>query len=219
MNGAQDLGGQHGFGPVRPEPDEPVFHADWERRVFALTLAMGPAGGWSIDQSRFARESLPPAQYLASSYYQIWLAGLIRLLAERDLLDEAELVARRPIGPVRGVSRILTADQVPELLRRGGPTGREATSPARFAVGDLVRAHTLHPTGHIRLPRYVRGHTGVVDLVHGCHVFPDTSARGEGEQPRWLYTVRFTGTELWGPDGDPDSEVSVDAWEPYLEAA
>ena len=58
MNGAQDMGGMMGFGPVLPEKDEPVFHAPWERRAFALTLAMGAPGGWNIDQGRAARESL-----------------------------------------------------------------------------------------------------------------------------------------------------------------
>lgn len=219
MNGAQDLGGQHGFGPVLPEPDEPLFHADWEPRVLAMVLACGRPGGWTIDQSRFARESLPPAQYLASSYYEIWLAGLTRLLAERGLVTEAELDAGRPLGDPLPVPGVLTAAEVPDVLRRGGPTLRPASGPASFAVGDRVRARNLHPAGHTRLPRYVRGHVGVVELVHGCHVFADASARGEGEQPQWLYTVRFTGTELWGPDGDPDSEVSVDAFESYLEAA
>jgi nitrile hydratase subunit beta len=219
MNGAQDLGGQHGFGPVVPEPDEPAFHADWERRVLALTLAMGMPGGWTIEESRHARESLPPAQYLSSSYYEIWLAGLAKLLAERGLVSADELAAGHPIGPPREVPRILAAAEVPEVLRRGGPTARPATVPAGFAVGDRVRACNLHPTGHTRLPRYVRGRVGMVELVHGCHVFADSSAAGAGEHPQWLYTVRFTGSELWGPDGDPDSEVSVDAWEPYLEAA
>jgi nitrile hydratase subunit beta len=115
------------------------------------------------------------------------------------------------------VPRILAADQVAQVLRLGGPTRREAATTARFAVGDRVRACNLHPAGHTRLPRYVRGHVGVVERLHGCHVFPDSSALGQGEQPQWLYTVRFSGSELWGPDGDPDSEVSVDAWESYLE--
>ena len=85
MNGAHDMGGTHGFGPVEPEPDEPVFHADWERRAFALTVAMGATGEWNLDESRFAREDRPPADYLGRTYYEIWLGGLERLLAERGL--------------------------------------------------------------------------------------------------------------------------------------
>ena len=94
MNGGQDLGGMHGFGPIAPEADEPVFHAEWERRAFALTLAMGARGEWNLDQSRHARESMPPARYLNASYYEIWLYGLETLLAERGLVSPQELAER-----------------------------------------------------------------------------------------------------------------------------
>ena len=67
MNGPHDLGGAQGFGPIRPDAGEPLFHAEWERRAFALTLGMGATGAWTIDQSRLARERMPPAEYLASS--------------------------------------------------------------------------------------------------------------------------------------------------------
>jgi nitrile hydratase len=219
VNGAQDMGGLHGFGPVEPEADEPVFHAEWERRAFALTLAMGASGEWNIDASRFARESLPPAQYLAKGYYEIWLAGLERLLAERGLVTAEELAAERPIGAPRPVGRTLAAQDVAGLLRRGSPAERARPRPARFAIGERVRARNMHPPGHTRLPRYVRGRLGTIALVHGCHVFPDAHAHGGGEDPQWLYSVRFEARELWGPDGDPAAAVSVDAFEPYLERA
>ena len=220
MNGAQDLGGQHGFGAVEAEADEPVFHADWERRAFALTLAMGATGEWNIDASRFARESLPPAQYLAKGYYEIWLAGLERLLGERGLVTAQELAAGHALdAPARPVARTLAAEDVTGLLRRGSPATREPPRPALFAAGDRVRARNLHPKTHTRLPRYVRGRVGTVALVHGCHVFPDAHAHGQGEDPQWVYTVRFAARELWGPQGDPTAAVSVDAFEPYLEPA
>jgi nitrile hydratase beta subunit len=217
MNGAQDMGGQHGFGPVEPEPNEPVFHAEWEKRAFALTLAMGAPGGWNIDMSRFARESLPPAQYLAKSYYQIWLAGLEKLMAQRGLVSPEEIAAGHAIGAPKPVARTLSAGDVAKVLYRGGPTERETNTAARFAAGDRVRAKNMHPVTHTRLPRYVRGHVGVIETVRGCHVFPDSNSLGAGENPQWLYTVRFDGRELWGPDTDPTVKVSVDAWEPYLE--
>lgn len=219
MNGAQDMGGQHGFGPVLAEPDEPPFHAEWERRAFALTVAMGACGEWNLDQSRYARESLPPAEYLRKSYYEIWLAGLERLLAARGLVQPEELEAGKAIGAPRRLERRMQAADVEQTLGRGGPVSRPPARAARFAVGDRVRARNMHPTGHTRLPRYVRGHVGVIERVHGCHVFPDTNARGEGEDPQWLYAVRFAGHELWGPDGDPAALISVDAFEPYLEPA
>jgi nitrile hydratase subunit beta len=219
VNGVHDMGGQHGFGPVTPEPDEPVFHADWERSAFALTLAMGATGTWNLDGSRFARESVPPARYLASSYYEIWLAALERQLDEHGLVSASELDAGRPLGPAAPVDRTLAADEVPATLGRGGPTLREAERPARFTVGDRVRARIMHPETHTRLPRYVRGHVGTVEHVRGCHVFPDTHAHGLGEQPQWLYTVRFDARELWGAAADPTVRVSADAFEPYLEPA
>ena len=219
MNGAQDMGGQHGFGPVKPEPNEPPFHAPWEQRAFALTVAMGGTGEWNIDQSRYARESLPPAEYLAKSYYEIWFAGLERMLLQRGFVAPEEIEVGKAIAPAKPVKRTLKAEDVAKTLGRGGPVSRPAPQPARFEMGDRVRAKNMHPVTHTRLPRYVRGHVGVIERVHGCHVFPDTNARGEGEHPQWLYAVRFEGRELWGADADPSVRVSVDAFEPYLEPA
>jgi nitrile hydratase subunit beta len=219
MDGAHDMGGVPWSGPVAPELDEPVFHAEWERRAFAITMAMGMPGGWNIDMSRFARENRPSEDYLSKSYYQIWLAGLERLLLERELIAPDEIETGKPLHPAKPVAKTLTPDDVARVLHRGGPTERDATAPARFAAGDRVRARTIHPPTHTRLPRYVRGHIGIVERVLGCHVFPDSNATGAGENPQWLYTVTFDGAVLWGESSDPGLTVSVDAWEPYLEAA
>ena len=102
---------------------------------------------------------------------------------------------------------------------RSGKFGRAARAPAKFKPGDRVRAKNIHPATHTRLPRYARGHVGVVERDLGCHVFPDSAASGSDENPQWLYTVVFDGAELWGPDGDPTVTISIDAFEPYLEAA
>jgi len=219
MDGAHDMGGVAWSDKVRPEPDEPVFHAEWERRAFALTLAMAMPGGWTIDMSRFAREDRRPEDYLSKSYYQIWLAGLERLMLERGLVATAEIDAGQALDPARPVARTLTPDGVAAMLHRGGPTERAATRPPQFAVGARIRAKIIHPPTHTRLPRYVRGHVGQIERVLGCHVFPDSNAAGAGEDPHWLYTVRFDGPELWGEASDPKLVVSVDAWEPYLEPA
>jgi len=216
MEGAHDMGGVAWSGPVQPEPNEPMFHAEWERRAFAITLAMAMPGGWNIDMSRFAREDRPPEDYLSKSYYQIWLAGLERLMLERGLIASDEIEAGKPLHPAKPVARILTPDDVAKVLHRGGPTGREATRPALFAVGDRVRAKVMHPPTHTRLPRYVRGHVGTIEMLHGVHVFPDSNSLGQ-ENPQWLYTVTFDGRELWGADGDASVKTSVDAWESYLE--
>ena len=219
MNGVHDMGGMQTFGPVEPEANEPVFHAGWEKRAFALTLAMAVPGGWTLDTSRLMRESLPPAQYLSSSYYEIWLAALERLMIARGLITEDEIAAGKSHGAPAPVSRILKAEDVAVTLGRGGPVSRDPDTPALFAEGDQVRARNLHPSGHTRLPRYARGAVGTVVRVHGCHVFPDTNAHGLGEQPRWLYNIAFAARELWGPDAGSGDSVHLDLWEPYLEPA
>jgi nitrile hydratase subunit beta len=219
MNGVHDLGGLQDFGPVVPEPNEPVFHSDWERRIFALTLAMAKPGGWTLDASRHARESLPPADYLRFGYYQIWLAGLEKLMLERGLVSEAELATGKAQGAPASVPGILAAAAVRPAMAKGAPVDRPPSAPARFAPGDRVLALNLNPRGHTRLPRYVRGRTGTETHVHGAHVFPDANAHGKGEQPHWLYGVSFTARELWGPDAPTTDHVQVDLWEPYLDAA
>jgi nitrile hydratase len=217
VNSVHDMGGAQNFGPVVPEPDEPVFHHEWERRALALNLAMGATRQWSIDQSRAARESLPPAQYLSSSYYRIWTLGLERLIVERGLATAEELAdGRMRIAPAPKVGA-LAAQQVTAALAQGTPTLRAIPGSPHFAVGDAVHTREMNPPTHTRLPRYCRGKPGTIATLHGAHVFPDTSARGLGEQPQWLYTVRFEARDLWG-DNTTASAVHVDCWEPYLEA-
>src|SRR5258708_25031511 len=216
MNGAQDLGGMQAFGPIDPQADVLSFHAGWERRVLAITLAMGATGKWNIDMSRAARESLPPAQYLASSYYEIWFEGLKKLLLNTGLATAEEIGTGESKVAAAPVPRILMADQVAAALLRGSPVERPAAAGARFRAGDIVQTRQMHPSTHTRLPRYCRGKRGVIIAVHGAHVFPDTNAIGQGEQPQWLYTVRFAASDLWGTDTTAAS-VCVDCWEPYLD--
>lgn len=219
MNGAHDLGGMMGFGPVQAEENEPVFHAEWEKRMMALNVAIGAAGAWNIDMGRHARENRDPRQYLDSSYYQLWYLGLTRLLAERDLVGADELIAGQALRPGAKVKRVLSAEQVAPAMARRVPYERPAASDARFKVGMPVRAKEMHPPGHTRLPRYVRGKVGTVEIVHGVHAYPDTHAHDLGEQPHWLYCVAFPATALWGSEADPAITVSTDCWEPYLEPA
>jgi nitrile hydratase len=135
------------------------------------------------------------------------------------LVSEDEIAAGHPLGESRKVDGVLRRDDVEAVLHRGRPTERPAREPARFRIGDHVRAKNIHPVTHTRLPRYVRGRLGMIESLHGCHVFPDSNALGEGENPQWLYTVCFNARDLWGPDADPNLSVSVDAWESYLEPA
>ncbi|MDY7104464.1 MAG: nitrile hydratase subunit beta [Actinomycetota bacterium] len=209
MIGPHDVGGAVGFGAIdaEPEGDEPVFHHDWERRVFGVTMAAGFLGRWNLDESRHAREHQAPVDYLRNSYYETWLAGLERLLTERELLDDPTAAHRRA-----------DRDRVVRALARGRDSITEPLGPARFAVGDEVRARRRHPSGHTREPGYVMGCRGVIVAHHGSHVLPDAAAGGDRSGAH-LYTVGFTARELWGRDGDPRSSVHVDLWEPYLDAA
>ncbi len=213
-----DMGGIDGFGKVEPEPDEPVFHAPWEGRVLAMQRAMGYAGAWNIDMSRAAQEQLPPTVYLGASYYQRWQLAMEHNVLTRGVATAEELAAGRALHPPKTLKRKLTTDVVRRGMTRGA-YGRPPIAPALFAPGDRVRARNIHPKTHTRLPRYVRGHIGVVERLHGCHVFPDTAALDQGENPQWLYTVVFESRELWGDDADPTIKISIDAFEPYLEPA
>lgn len=211
-----DLGGQPGHGAVTPEPEGELFHAPWEPRALALTLAMSATGTWNIDMARAARETLP--DYPQLSYYQIWLAALQVLMRQRGLLHADELAAAQALHPAPALKRVLRADAVAATLAAGAPTVRAATAPPAFAVGQVVRLRAAAPPHHTRLPGYTRGKRGVIEHAHGMHVFADSHAQGLGEQPQWLYTVAFSGEELWGDGATPGLTVSIDAWEPYLEA-
>jgi nitrile hydratase subunit beta len=212
-----DLGGQERHDPVVPEPEHEIFHAAWEPRALALTLAMGATGAWNIDMARSARETLP--DYAELSYYQIWLSGLERLSIAHELVDRDELAAGRMLHPARQLPRRLQAGEVAAVLARGSPTLRPATKPARFAVGDRVRTRAVAVAHHTRLPGYARGKTGRIDALRGTHIFADPHAQGLGEEPQWLYCVLFEARELWGEGGARAQSVSIDAWEPYLEPA
>lgn len=219
MNGPHDLGGQMDFGPIAPETEEPLFHGEWEKKALGLTLCAGALGLWTIDESRHARERLHPADYYSSTYYEIWVKALEQLLLEHGCVGRDELDAGRALRSSSIDTSPLAADRVAALLAAGGPCDRPATTEARFRTGDRVRMKNIHPAGHTRLPRYVRGRAGIVEEVAGTYVLPDDNAHGRGENPQWLYRVVFEGRELWGPDADPTLSVSVDAWEPYIDPA
>lgn len=221
MNGAHDLGGMHGLGPIQPEPEteEPIFHAAWERRLFGLALAAGALGTWNIDMSRSARERQHPVDYLRHTYYENWLVGLERLLVETGLVTPEELATGKASGPSDATlqARVLTAARVAPVLAHGAPVDMPLATPARFQSGDHVRVVNRHPTGHTRAPRYLRGCVGVIHTHYGAHVFPDRHALGVREGQH-LYNVRFEATALWGTESRHRDAVYVDLWEPYLES-
>jgi nitrile hydratase subunit beta len=203
-----DLGGQDVREPIVMEPEGELFHARWEPRVMALVVAMGPTGLSNIDMNRAARETL--SNYRRLSYYEIWLGALEKLLLQAGVLGRA------PPPPLE----VMRAGSAAATIAKGSPTSRAPTQPARYAIGDKVRTITAIAAHHTRLPAYARGKAGIVELIHGAHVFPDTNAHGFGESPKWLYTVAFDAKELWGTQHpEQRSTISVDAFEPYLEPA
>ena len=222
MNGGHDLGGMHGLGAITPEAEqqEPVFHYEWERRIFALTLATGFLGRWNLDQSRHARERQHPVEYLRNSYYENWLAGLERLLVESALLSQKELDTGRSENHSAPTThhRVLRQEDVSPAMRRGSPTSVVLNRSARFKAGQMIRVINDHPQGHTRVPRYTRGRCGIITDHYGAHVYPDLHAHGQrvGEH---LYNVCFGAEELWGFNNSSSGSVYVDLWEPYLELA
>jgi nitrile hydratase subunit beta len=215
-NTIHDMGGMHGFGPVEAEANEPPFHEAWEGRVLAMQRATGFMGLWSIDGGRASLETLPPVTYLQSSYYQRWFLGLEKRVVAHGLVGQDELAAGHSLHAAKPVRRTLNAADVPKTQTRRN-YGRPSTAPAKFKPSDRVRTVNISPTTHTRLPRYARDKEGVVEAIRGCHVYPDTAALDvHNENPQWLYTVVFTGKELWGDNADPTIKVSIEAFEPYL---
>lgn len=216
MNGAHDMGGRAGFGPVVPETNEPVFHAKWEGRVYGLSGAVGAFELWNIDEERHGCENQPPQEYIVRSYYDTWLMWLERAVVEKAVVTKAELATgksrngkvTKPLLKPKGVMAAQTSF---------GTYHRETAAKPAFATGQRVRVINLMTRSHTRLPGYLRGVVGEIVTVHGNHVFPDSSSRGKGEDPRWLYAVRFTAKAVWGRD--TIDLIHADLWEPYLEPA
>jgi nitrile hydratase subunit beta len=217
MNSAHDLGGLDHFATLgNIDPSDPIFHAEWEKRMMAINVAMGATGSWNIDMIRAARESMPVAQYLNSNYFEIWYAGLVKLALEKNLFTQSELDAGQSTQAAKQTA-VLQPEQVMTVLLKGSPANRPIQTPAKFVRGQAVRTVLMNPKHHTRLPRYVRGRVGVIQTHHGGHIFPDDAARATPTVAH-LYTVTFDAKTLWGEDTTADA-VSVDCWEPYLVAA
>jgi nitrile hydratase subunit beta len=220
MNGAHDMGGMEGFGPINAEPEsqEPVFHAAWEGRVYGMNRALGALGRWNIDKGRYARERQRPADYLRHTYYENWLAGLETLLLEAGFVTEVELDTGVSAGliPAELKPRVLTAEAGSQIPNRLSKVLLPDEALPQFGVGDRVLAKNRHPSTHTREPRYLRGHVGVVHEHYGTQLFPDMTSQGI-EKGGHLYCVRFEARELWGDSATARSAVYADLWEDYLE--
>ena len=219
MNGIHDMGGMQDMGSIRHEKNEPVFHARWEARVFAMFLAAGAMRKWNLDAFRHTREVLSPEDYLRLGYFEQWFTGLRALLVGRGLLTAAEMESGVPAAGTVKATPPLTADKIPALLAYRLRANRDVAVSPRFQVGQKARARVINPTGHTRLPRYARGKLGTVERDHGVFVFPDTNAHFLGEKPQHVYSVRFAARELWGEQAKPQDSVYLDLWDDYLEPA
>ena len=222
MNGIHDMVGMHGFGPVEREEDEPVFHSPWEGRVLGMRrLLPGLSGG------RFGVESLDPVVYLTSSYYEKWMRATVNALIEKGLLTAEELDAKTEFyreHPEAMVPRREDPERLAQVRQRFVSAARTARRddvdiPPRFKVGDAVRTRNIHPLGHTRLPRYVRGKQGVVAIYQGVQEFQDTVPGDPDPPPQPLYNVRFDAAELWGTSAEANQTLYIDMWESYLDSA
>ena len=183
-------------------PAGTAFAANWVEENFYLS---GPRYDGVLPRCDAKRYHVPP--------------GLIMLLQESGLATEAELESGRSSPGTVKTAPALTYEKVAEVVAARGTFERPVNTPPRFAVGELVRAKKINPAGHTRLPRYARGNAGVIDRIHGAHVFPDSNAHFRGENPQHLYSVRFSARELWGDAAAARDAVYIDLWEDHLEPA
>ena len=220
MDGVHDMGGMHGFGPVDPADDGEPFPQEWESRVFAMNLAMSVHLGNNVDRFRFRIESMPPAEYLGSSYYERWLASVLSGVEALGLLSDAELAeisAGRSPEATPGVAAALPPEVANIMVNAPAGKRRDMSGSPVFAVGEQVRARAMHRSGHTRMPRYVRGCIGTVVSDNGNQLLPDAHSDSGEEIMERLYTVRFNSRDIWGEGANPRDSVCVDLWESYLE--
>jgi len=218
MNGPHDLGGRDGFGPVVVEKNEPVFHADWERRMFGIAAALPFSVPFADDHLRREIERIPPADYLTASYYDLWFRSITSILRERNIIAPGDLDAATTMMPRPLCVAAIRPDAVAAAVREGFSTRAETIEiPQTLAVGDRVLVLNNHPRHHTRVPQYIRGRRGRVVADHGVFNFPDTNSQDSGACPQHCYAVEFDFTEIWGAQGDTSATVMVDIWESHMQ--
>jgi nitrile hydratase subunit beta len=217
MNGIHDMGGMQDMGPIKYEKNEPVFHAPWEGRVYAMSAAVTATRKLRLGL-RPPIENLPAAEYLRKSYYELWLTSLTERLVASELVTRSEIKSGRgALGSTKAALAVSPADAVAAIFQV--PARRKESVTARFQAGQLVRARNINPVTHTRLPRYARGKVGTIDRDNGVFAFADTSAYNLGDKPQHLYSVRFSARELWGDQAAPQDAVYLDLYDDYLEPA
>jgi nitrile hydratase len=212
MNGIHDMGGMQDMGPVRAEKNEPVFHAAWESRAFALFMALD-------ETNRYEVELIPPADYLRMGYYDRWLTSLAETLKKAGLATSAEIESGKAVGGRIAGRHVFSAAEAAAMIVPKSQSTDAITPVPRFSVSQRVQARTINPAGHTRLPRYLRGKDGTIDRLCGNEPLWDTDTHGVriDKRPQPVYSVRFTARELWGEQANARDSIYVDLWESYLE--
>ena len=220
MNGIHDIGGMDNIGPVNIEKDEPVFHDDWERKVYAMTLATMGAGIFVTDEVRYMTETIPPRDYLTFTYYEKWLYSLEQMMLQKNVVARDELDSGRVTAPEMAAG-IEAAS--PERMQYGMnnriPVFVDTDIPPKFKTGDEIIARNINPLHHTRIPRYIRGRRGVVGMHHGIFLLPDTNAHGGPDKPQHVYNVRFSARELWGEETPANDSLYIDLFDDYMDPA
>lgn len=218
MNSIHDIGGMDNIGPVPIEKDEPVFHGDWERKVYAMTLATMGAGIFVTDEVRYMTETIPPKDYLSFKYYEKWLYSLEQMMLHKNVLTQQELESGAVSEPdlAAGIEAA-SLERMQHGMKNRMPVFVDTDSPPRFKTGDAIIARNINPLHHTRLPRYIRGRRGVVEMDHGIFLLPDTNAHGGPDKPQHVYSVRFSARELWGTDAPARDSLYIDLFDDYMD--
>jgi nitrile hydratase beta subunit len=229
MNGIHDMGGLHGFGPVNhisgKTPEDPVFHSEWESRVFCITQVIDTQGIWNLDEHRHEIELMNAADYINDGYYGRWLFAMESLLNKKNILAHTEVSQRiaEMMADLRSYSK-------PTMNNRDWPLTDEAKVPwgacrheltivPAYLQGQSVRVRNIHPPGHTRVTSYTRGKVGTVDMVNAqAWVLPDTRAHNKGENLQAVYTIKFSAQTLWGPQAESNQFLYIDLSEDHIES-
>ena len=218
MDGIHDMGGRHGYGPVKVTTAEPPFPEEWQGRMFGIVRAIKRPPSWNIDKFRYTREQIPPIEYLTRTYFDQWYMSYAAMLLGSGVVTLQELATGRSAAAGPDLGQPMTAPEVAKARTVAARFDRPYDRAPAFSVGARVRARADAPVTHTRLPGYARGRPGTVIAHHGAHVLPDASAIGP-EVASPLYAVAFRIGDLFAEQKDSPDMVNLDLWEAHLEPA
>ncbi len=229
MNGIHDMGGLHGFGRVQHLPDQtsedPVFHSEWESRVFCITQVIDTKGIWNLDEHRHEIELMNSADYINDGYYGRWLFAMESLLYKKNILNQEEVSQRiiEMLADLRDYSQLDLNDRdwpLPaEQKVNWGACRHEVNIVPIYSEGQSIRVRNIHPPGHTRVTAYTRDKIGIIERVNAqAWVLPDTRAHYKGENLQAVYTIKFSAKTLWGPQAETNQFLFIDLSEDHIES-